>query len=342
MRRFALGVILSLAVPSMAAGLPGPATAADCANDPQSCAAPFAVDGLSLQLYASAPFDAPHPEIRRALIVVHGNDGNADGYFKTALAAANAAKQGDGTMILAPRFVEQAQKTAPPAGSLAWDRGGDWRAGDPSSAAAKPRVSSFTVMDRLLAALADRTRFPALQSVVIAGHSAGGQYVQRYAVLRAAVEGAPPLRFVVANPSSYLYLDARRPDPAAPGAFPVPADSACAANRYKYGLERGNGYVERAVAALGVAGLAERFRRENVTYLLGESDNDPNHRLLDKGCAAMAQGPTRLARGMAFKLYLERYFAPNAQRFATVPGVGHNAARMFRSPAGLAALFPET
>lgn len=338
MRLFAMGVVLSLAI---LGGACGPAAAADCANDPQSCAAPFTVDGLALRLYASAPFAAAYPEVQRALIIVHGNDGNAEGYFKTALAASAAAKQGDVTLILAPHFVEQAQKTAPPAGSLAWDRGGDWRAGDLSSAEATPRVSSFTVVDRLLTTLADKTRFPNLQSVVIAGHSAGGQYVQRYAVLRGAEAAGPvAVRFVVANPSSYLYLDARRPDPATPGAFRPPAGSACAANRYKYGLERGNGAVEAALGALGADGLAERFRRQNVTYLLGESDNDPNHRLLDKSCAALAQGPTRLARGLAFKLYLERYYAPHAQRFETVPGVGHSAARMFRSRAGLAALFP--
>lgn len=342
MRGIAGSVILSFAVLIIAAGRSGPAAAAsDCANDPQSCAAPFTVDGLALRLYATAPFAASYPEVQRALIVVHGNDGNAEGYFKTALAASAAAKQGDGTLILAPHFVEQAQKTAPPAGSLAWDRGDDWRAGDLSSAAATPRVSSFTVMDRLLTTLADRTRFPNLQNIVIAGHSAGGQYVQRYALLRAAAAAGPiAVRFVVANPSSYLYLDARRPDPSAPGAFRLPTASACAVNRYKYGLERGNGAVAAAVAALGVSGLAERYRQQAVTYLLGERDNDPNHRLLDKGCAAMAQGPTRLARGLAYQRHLDSYYAPHAQRFETVPGASHNAARMFGSPAGLAALFP--
>jgi pimeloyl-ACP methyl ester carboxylesterase len=341
MRRIALGVILSFAGLITAAGRCGPAAAADCANDPQSCAAPFTVNGLSLQLYASAPLAEIQPEISRALIIVHGNEGNAEGYFKSALAVAKAAQRGDGTLILAPRFVEQARNMAPPAGSLAWDRGGDWRGGDLSSAAAAPRISSFAVMDRLLATLADKTRFPQLGSIVVAGHSAGGQYVQRYAFLRGTAAAGPVvLRFVVANPSSYLYLDARRPDPAAPGAFRLPTGTACAANRYKYGLERGNDAVEAAVAALGVAGLAERFRRQPVTYLLGESDNDPKHRLLDKGCAAMAQGPTRLARGLAYKLYLDSYYAPHAQRFETVPGVGHNAARMFGSRAGLVALFP--
>ena len=338
MHKSLLRLILSFAVVSMTGGT---AAAADCAVEPQACAAPFMVDGLSLQLYASAPLDAPHPEIRRALIIVHGNDGNADSYFKTALTAATEAKARGDSLILAPHFVEQAEKSAPPAGQLVWSRGSDWRAGYASSAQAKPRISSFAVMDRLVTALADKARYPNLQSIVVAGHSAGGQYVQRYAVLRGdAASGTPPLRYVVANPSSYLYLDARRPDPSKSGAFSVPPDGTCATNRYKYGLERGVAYVEGALKTSSVANIAARFQQRPVTYLLGENDNDPNHRLLDKDCAAMAQGPTRLARGLAFKLYLESFYAPNLQRFETVSSVGHNAARMFRSPAGVAALFP--
>jgi len=35
-------------------------------------------------------------------------------------------------------------------------------------------------MDSILTLLSDRKNFPNLRSVVIAGHSAGGQYVSRY------------------------------------------------------------------------------------------------------------------------------------------------------------------
>ncbi len=341
MHQFFARMAISLAFVSSVVGFAG-AASADCGSDPQSCAAPFGIDGLSLRLYASLPLGSAHPEIRRAVVIVHGNEGNAEGYFKAALAAAEAAKAAGDSLILAPHFIEQADKAVPPAGQLLWDRGGDWRAGYASSAQVRPRISSFTVMDRLVELLSDKTRYPNLAGIVIAGHSAGGQYVQRYAILSGdRPAGAPPLRFVVANPSSYLYLDARRPDPTKPGAFSVPPDGPCATNHYKYGLERGVVYVEGAIKSVGLASIAARFQQRPVTYLLGENDNDPNHRLLDKDCAAMAQGPTRLARGLAFKLYLESFYAPNVQRFETVPGVGHNAARMFRSPAGLAALFPD-
>jgi hypothetical protein len=38
------------------------------------------------------------------------------------------------------------------------------------------------VLDEMLLALADRTVFPNLARVVVSGHSAGGQIVQRYAL----------------------------------------------------------------------------------------------------------------------------------------------------------------
>ena len=86
------------------------------------------------------------------------------------------------------------------------------------------RVSSFAVLDALLETLSDRKHWPALDLVVLAGHSAGGQFVQRYAVASAPTvlsHQGIHTRFVVANPSSYLYFDARRPTEHGFVTFPV-------------------------------------------------------------------------------------------------------------------------
>jgi pimeloyl-ACP methyl ester carboxylesterase len=75
-------------------------------------------------------------------------------------------------------------------------------------------IGSFEALDAMLAMLADRKRFPALTRVVVAGHSGGGQVVQRYAVVgegpAALAAVGVDVRYVVANPSSYLYFDASR------------------------------------------------------------------------------------------------------------------------------------
>lgn len=84
-------------------------------------------------------------------------------------------------------------------------------------------MSSFAAMDALLEHLCDRKHFPNLERVVVVGHSAGGQFVQRWALSsnswcfgggqfanRWAVTDLPQVRVVVANPRSFAYLDNRR------------------------------------------------------------------------------------------------------------------------------------
>ena len=73
------------------------------------------------------------------------------------------------------------------------------------------------MVDALLAQLADRSLFPNLKTVVLAGHGGGGQVVQRYAVVGKAVAALSSagihLRYVIANPASYLYFSDERPAP---------------------------------------------------------------------------------------------------------------------------------
>jgi hypothetical protein len=78
-------------------------------------------------------------------------------------------------------------------------------------------LSSFDILDHMLAILTDRDIYPNMNKISILGHSAGGQMVQRYAItslLAAAYDDEDfdeiDVQFVVANPSSYTYLDERR------------------------------------------------------------------------------------------------------------------------------------
>jgi hypothetical protein len=148
--------------------------------------------------------------------------------------------------------------------ALVWDRNSNWRAGDLSTTAVNPRVSSFAVMDEILAPFADRARYPNVARIVVAGHSAGRQFAQRYALARRDVPGMPPVSYLVANPSSVVYLDARRPIAGdaprfAATDFAVPAPTGCKTNHYQYGLEKPNAYVKRdpALAAGCFAGRTE-------------------------------------------------------------------------------------
>lgn len=71
-------------------------------------------------------------------------------------------------------------------------------------------VSSFNVLRSALTYLADQ--YPSITTFVLAGHSAGGQIVQRWAVTNPDSTNNSPNRYVIANPSSYAYFTDARSD----------------------------------------------------------------------------------------------------------------------------------
>lgn len=255
------------------------------------------VAGQKVQVITNVPF-AGNTTVDRAVIVIHGTGRNAKGYHERMTAAAKRAGVAGRTAVVAPLFNASWSNDT-------WKQGGDSSKG----------VSSFAVADALLAILADRTRFPNLHRVTLAGHSAGGQFVQRYA----ALGKQPATTYLVMNPSSFLYLDQWRP--ATTKGCPT------SYNRYKYGLDRRTGYV----GALSNQQVIARYLSRPVTVANGDQDTakDPD---LDTTCPATAQGPTRLARGRAFTAYIRDHFPTAHHRYLVIPGVGHDSAAMFADP----------
>ena len=115
---------------------------------------------------------------------------------------------------------------------------GGWEGGDPALAPAP--ASSFDALDAILARLADQRLFPNLKQVVVAGHSGGGQVVQRYAIAGkgevALTKNGIGVRYVIANPSSYAYFTAERPEPSIAASCPR-------YNNWKYGMEQRPPYL---------------------------------------------------------------------------------------------------
>ncbi len=288
---------------------------------------------------ASEPFDISldwsraQPQISRAVIVFHGVGRDVNGYYRSLQEAAEQAGAAGGTLTIAPQFLDEKDIGEHHLSKdvLRWRRV-DWESGAP--AVAPLPVSSYEVVDALLARLADRGLFPNLKTVVLAGHSGGGQLVERYAVVgKAAATLASAgihLRYVVANPSSYLYFSDERP---------VPVHSCRDFDRWKYGLIDPPAYVKQDSADTWLHREAEYAQRD-VIYLLGTADIDPHEKDLDTSCAAEAQGPTRFARGLAYFRYLHaRHPSGWDQRMRFVPGVAHSARKMITSPCGVSALF---
>lgn len=287
----------------------------------------------SLPLYVSSDWSNPLPGITRAVLVLHGRLRNADVYYRSAKTAqAAAGPVGTATIMIVPQFLAGIDVDAYhlPAATLRWSLEG-WEGGEP--ALGPTPASSFDALDAILARLADRRLFPDLKQVVVAGHSGGGQVVQRYAI---AGQGEAALtkqnigvRYVVANPSSYAYFSAERPEPSIAASCP-------GYNNWKYGMEARPPYL----SAPTPAALEQRYVARRVIYLLGTGDTNPNHPALDKSCMAEAEGPYRYVRGHAYASAMQVRDAgtPN-HRLWDVPGVGHDGDKMLTSPCGLEALF---
>lgn len=197
----------------------------------------------TVPVFSNGDWLAPTREVQRAVILIHGRLRNGDTYFELAqrscaLAGGSAAD----TLLIVPQFLATADVDAHdlPPSTLHWDWT-SWMGGENAEGPAP--ISSFDVLDAILHALASREQFASLAEVVIAGHSGGAQVVQRYAVL--ARDEAPlaargiALRYVVANPSSYVYFDTMRPVASAvSGEFAAFDRTRCPSfNRWKYGLE---------------------------------------------------------------------------------------------------------
>ena len=280
-------------------------------------------------VYRTHSLEKKNPRIRRALLVIHGAGRNSDAYFRSGAAAAFLAGALDDTIVISLRFASSDGKSCKDPlseGEINWRcSGGDtWRSG--AAAVTDEKITSYDVTDELLRKLARKSVFPNLKIIVVSGHSAGGQYVSRYAMASTVHEQlGVPVSYVVSNPSSYAYLDETRPS----------APSCEGYDKWPYGMIDRKGYA----AQLSDDQLKKQIVTRPVVYLLGELDTLPIAGF-DSTCPAMAQGPSRLERGKSYAEYINgRYGAHHT--VTQIPLCGHNARCIFTADPALAILFPK-
>lgn len=309
-----------------------------------------------------------HLRVHTIVIMIHGSGRNVDDYLCTTNAALPPLQQVPTTssmMVLAPWFVapEDGPVTLhnkPHIEPLRWAEEGPiyhtWRYG---ADAMNLPFGAYAAVDALIERLTtDVVRFPALQRIVVAGHSAGGQYTQRWALLSrhgsrdvirtADDETRSPrdvdIRTIVANPKSYCWLDARRyldnEEYRVPDATTI---AKCPEyNEWEWGLSEGNflptPYKDQAIhVAGGVAAIVKRYATRDVVYLAGELDVIPNG-----DCMERLQGHFRRVRSERFYKSLKEIYGHQIHRRLVVMGVHHDHALMFQSPEGYEALFGGT
>ena len=285
-------------------------------------------DGTGLLVcHASRPLGMTRGAVRRLVIVVHGALRDSGSYLTWAMAAALCA--GSDALIVAPQFLAEvdvsAGRTTIPDRALYWSVEG-WKGGYPALGPAA--VSSYTAMDSLLTQVAGPGRRPAAGNlrVVVVGNSAGGQFVNRYAAVGRAPDALAghgiEVRFVIANPSTYLYFTGDRP---------VTVPGRPAVNRWRYGFDGAPPYIDR-----GARQSLERYLARDVTIVLGMQDADHAALLLEINPAAMAQGANRLERGRNYDAHVRSCAraAGLAARHGLIElsGVGHAAQDVLNAP----------
>ncbi len=264
---------------------------------------------------------------------MHGALRDSDRYFEHAWAAAE--DDGSSTLVVAPQFlasVDLGPHATAPHNTLYWDVEG-WKGGE--RALGPFPISSFTAMDCLLRKLTEPgwRRDGKKPTVVIIGNSAGGQYVNRYAAVgrapdELAREGIS-VRFIIANPSTYLYFDRERP---------VAVPDGTSINRWRYGFDFAPDYVD-----ITSQESLRRYLERDVTIVLGSEDRDGAALLLEISAAAMAQGANRLERGIYYGQHIRRLALAAGldarHRTIKLAGVGHAAEDVLASPETRAIMF---
>lgn len=169
---------------------------------------------------------------------------------------------------------------------------------------------TVTLVPRLVAWIRAWEKRPDLGCAML-GHSAGGQFLDRVA----AFAPNDARRIVIANPSTWV-----RPslEIAAPYGF--------------------GGVYDRAVGEIAL----RRYLAAPVTVLLGQRDTGSDDLVTND--EAEQQGGTRFERGQNVfreaRLAAQKHGWPFKWNLVVVPGIGHNARRIFASDEALTALKP--
>ena len=308
-----------------AAGILLPAFSAEC----------FQLDPggrKKLFYYAEHEIGRGDPDAEYAVVWIHGMHGASADSARLLRKKLSGMENGDKVYCIAPSFAESKLLKNPAMRdkTLLWDRE-NWRGGGKSSNG--PQISSFTVIDQICGTLADRKKYPRIRHILIAGFSAGGQFVSRYAAV-----GKPPeaegLRysFAAGAPSTYLYIDNRR---FIRGSFKQPDQPVRNFNQWRNGLENLPEYAKGITSGRIMKNLSSRC----ILFLCGSADTGKKD--LSMTPDAMLQGKNRYERFTIFQQYVKLFPQwEKKTRFKTVPGVAHSTAKvMFDSGEFLSLIF---
>ncbi len=302
----------------------------------------FKVEGREVAVPYEGAFHADNADT--LLIMIHDDSLNPVSYMSKGLYAADFAGGGK-TAVVAPQFLEK-RVADREKGILFWDR--RWRGGGLSLSsglnAGYPRVSSFTVLERMITDFHSRNK-STLKKVIIAGHGGGAQFVVHFAAMNSAERKLAPkgvsFTYAAANPSTYLYLSKERFRDENGRIMPVVQSqiSGCFSfNSYKYGLDGIYGYG----SGMQVQDIRSNLLNRRMVFIVGKQ-NLGRSLSLDNSCGADIQGKNRVERAVLFKHHLEKLNGGScpSHTWLMLDRVGHNPDAVFSNPDVINAIFAD-
>lgn len=299
---------------------------APCVNASPGCLESIPISGtFTNDVYSSFPLLAANrrwEKLTHAVIAVHGQNRNADDYFRFLTHALQQEGLSESTILIAPEFSDQGGGN-----SLYWsDRG--WRFGENSDGGSS--ISSFSVVDALIEFLGNSEVFPVLETILITGHSSGAAFTHLYAVANDQEEKYPDhtFQYLAANSQYFYYPEDVRWNAVTKSFEAVDVNACPDFNFWPYGFSRLPDYL----AGADRTAINHRFAKRSVTYLLGTDDVVTTGSLNTRDCGALLLGEHRYARGQLMHQLIETYYTASEQHERLdVPDVGHNAEEMYAS-----------
>lgn len=294
---------------------------------------------------ANFDFNRPgfYPQVTRIVVAVHEAGSQGTEAYSQIETAASFSGADQSTLILVPQFLteELIASEGLDAEYAFWTTG--WPFGSLSrSTENNPRpfrTSSYQYLDEMLTALQTGFNLPNLSQIVVVGHSEGGQMAQGYAAGSRLTSSPTPIKYVVANPSSYLYLSSERWVQGTEylyGELSASDRITCPKfNEWGYGLDVLFEYMD----GTGAIVMTNNYLSRDVAFIVGDETTEINDPTFSNSCESVLQGANRFERGIVFYNYMEVKFPSSLHQMAVASEVGHDASQIFLSECGQVHIF---
>lgn len=302
---------------------------------------PIEIDGVKTYL----PYESSHnlfvknESITRLIYSIHSASYSAKAYYNNAIALVDKAPgESEKTLIIAPHVLPKSILNKPEKSDiLYWEFPAFLGTSRGLFKGQRVTISSYEVTDRILEEVATSGNFPNLKTIVILGHSGGGQMVNRYAASglfenKIAKNKGIEVRYLVMAPSSYLYFNKERVVEGNHNEFSIPENAPDNYNNWGYGLA--TIYTFHKKFGIDADKITKQYPSKRIMYLVGSKDVDENDPSLDKKPPAILQGRHRLERGIIYYNYLIHFFGENVketQYFKVIKDAGHSGRELMLS-----------